>query len=476
MLRSIVRRAAALSAGLAGAIVLSACTGGRPVRPAAAEPVQAAWVELGDGGQTIARVITTDAACPSLSVDGATVPMALRAAAATAPLRKTAGAEFAAKPASFPVAVCELVLPGSVRQAAVGGRVLPLPKAEPQRIAIIGDTGCRMKAKGGVFQSCNDPAVWPFATIVSSVAKLSPDLVLHVGDYNYRENACPPDNAGCQGSPWGYGWDTWQAELFRPAAPLLAQAPWVFVRGNHEECSRAGQGWFRFLDPWPYAAMRSCDDPANDGEANYSEPYAVPLGAGSQFVVFDTAKLGSSALDPAGAPYRIYRRQFRRVAALAGKANTATIFTSHHPALAFAATKSDEPDAGNPALLSVLSSLNGQAYFPPGVQLALHGHVHAFQAIDFASGQAATIVSGNSGDKLEPQLPDPFPAELSPAPGVAVAHITHRDGFGFMLMERHRAPAAGWTFKAYTAEGRLLLTCEQEGKRLACDKTGHLAP
>ncbi|MDW4746763.1 metallophosphoesterase, partial [Escherichia coli] len=84
---------------------------------------------------------------------------------------------------------------------------------------------------------------------------------LHVGDYHYRENACPPDVAGCQGSPWGYGWDTWQADLFQPAAPLMAAAPWVLVRGNHEECARAGQGWFRFLDPRPYSAARSCDNP-----------------------------------------------------------------------------------------------------------------------------------------------------------------------------------------------------------------------
>ncbi|MDI9690789.1 metallophosphoesterase, partial [Burkholderia cenocepacia] len=97
-------------------------------------------------------------------------------------------------------------------------------------------------------------------------------------------------------SPWGYGWVTWQADLIRPAAPLLAKGPWVVVRGNHEECARAGQGWFRFLDPRPYSAARSCDDPANDNNANYSEPYAVSLGGGSQVIVFDTAKVGRTPL------------------------------------------------------------------------------------------------------------------------------------------------------------------------------------
>ena len=30
----------------------------------------------------------------------------------------------------------------------------------------------------------------------------------------------------------------------QPAAELLATAPWVVARGNHELCSRAGLGWF----------------------------------------------------------------------------------------------------------------------------------------------------------------------------------------------------------------------------------------
>jgi hypothetical protein len=50
-------------------------------------------------------------------------------------------------------------------------------------------------------------------------------------------------------SPWGYGWDTWKADFFDPAQALLKAAPWVMVRGNHETCTRAGQGWWRFLDP-----------------------------------------------------------------------------------------------------------------------------------------------------------------------------------------------------------------------------------
>ena len=85
----------------------------------------------------------------------------------------------------------------------------------------------------------------------ASLATARPDLVIHVGDYHYREDACPAGHAGCAGSPFGYGFDAWNADFFGPAAPLLAAAPWVMVRGNHEDCSRAGEGWFRFLDRAP---------------------------------------------------------------------------------------------------------------------------------------------------------------------------------------------------------------------------------
>ena len=85
---------------------------------------------------------------------------------------------------------------------------------------MIGDSGCRIKVSDNVFQNCNDAATWPFATVAATAAAAAPDLVIHVGDYHYRENACPPGNVGCAGSPWGYGWDSWEADLFAPAAKL----------------------------------------------------------------------------------------------------------------------------------------------------------------------------------------------------------------------------------------------------------------
>ena len=43
-------------------------------------------------------------------------------------------------------------------------------------------------------------------------------------------------------------------------------------------------------------------------------------------------------------------------------------------------------------------------------------------------------------------------------------------------MERNAPGSAAWTFKAYTADGKLLATCLQQGYSLSCDKTGFITP
>ena len=52
-----------------------------------------------------------------------------------------------------------------------------------------------------------------------------------------------------QGSPIPDVWSAWRDDFFVPASRLMKTAPWLFVRGNHELCSRAGPGWFYLLDP-----------------------------------------------------------------------------------------------------------------------------------------------------------------------------------------------------------------------------------
>ncbi|MGI4878702.1 MAG: hypothetical protein ACRYG4_14575, partial [Janthinobacterium lividum] len=93
----------------------------------------AAYVVMGDGG-AIARVVTPDATCPVIRVDGRDLAMTVRFAAATVPLRPTASTPDNSKPSAFPMTVCEAMLPAGAKRAAVDGVRLPVPKRDVRRI------------------------------------------------------------------------------------------------------------------------------------------------------------------------------------------------------------------------------------------------------------------------------------------------------------------------------------------------------
>jgi Calcineurin-like phosphoesterase len=456
-------------------VLMAACASPEEARPPApsqlatpSNPLQSAYVIMGPDGVAIARAITLSDHCPSLELDGIRVAMTVRALPATIPLRPTNSLPIRSKPSAFPVLVCETEIAPSTQRAAIGGNPLPLPKAAPQRIVVIGDTGCRIKVSDNVFQSCDDPAKWPFKAVASAAAAMKPDLVIHVGDYHYRENACPEGNSGCAGSPWGFGWDAWDADFFTPARALLAAAPWIMVRGNHEICMRAGQGWWRFLDPRPLQSTQDCNVAANDGIGDFSEPYAVPLGSGSdtQMVVFDSALVPVTSLKPTDAAYAKYRAQFERAFALATQRPNA-FFLDHHPILGFAANPAhpQSPYPGNAALQSVLASLAESPWFPPNVQALLSGHNHTFEAVSFRTPHPAQFIAGNAGDWVDELLPSPFPAGLAPAPGTVVDSLISTNRFGFMTMERQ---GAAWTIVAWNVDGKPMTTCTLVARKTQC--------
>ena len=441
-----------------------------------------AYVVVGENGAAWARAITPanapglpDTICPLITVDGTTRRMKVRAPAAMLAQHPTTSDAGNSKPSIFPVLTCEFLLPDNALSATVGGIALRMRQAEPRRIVVLGDTGCRMKKAENAWQNCLDMDAWPFRAVADAAAKFMPDLVIHVGDYHYREDPCPPDNAGCRGSPWGYGWDTWQADFFEPGAKLLAAAPWVVARGNHEECRRAGQGWFRFLDVRPFAETSSCDDAKNDMTGNFTPPYAVPLARDLQLIVFDSAVSGNTALDPANSrdayAFTRYRQQFESVDELAAKVGVRSMFVNHHPILGFASDERDAVREGSPALVSVMNSLHPLAYYPPTVILALHGHVHLFEAINFSSNHPATILTGVGGNETYINLPDPFPANIAPAEGATLESITHNNQFGFLVMDKLEDT---WRISAHDHHGTLKTTCVLTGSKLRCDKTGLL--
>jgi hypothetical protein len=424
-----------------------------------------AYTIIGDGGAASARVVTEDDRCPSIAIDDRPpVEMTLRAGKADIPPRK--GEQEETKESRFPVLVCEHPLPKGARRARVDGVKLAVPVPSPKRIVFIGDTGCRMKASEDAWQDCGNKAVWPFADVSRAAAKLGPDLVVHVGDVHYRESRCPGGTAGCVDGPWGYGYDAWEADLFTPAESLLRAAPWVVVRGNHESCSRAGLGWFRFLDPGGYSPESSCEDREMDLIGDFTAPYAVPLPNRTQLLVFDSSRTPNKRYASENDMFAKYREELQQVDELAAKAPH-SIFLSHHPILGFQSGKGGKALPGNGAMQHVMGTLHPDRLFPRGVDLAIHGHVHLFESLTFASDHPSTFVTGNAGSLTAEALPQRGLPDVPPAPGAVVSEFSTREGFGFLLMER---VGSRWRFTEYDANGTALIRCGLHTDKLHCVK------
>ena len=465
MVRVLRPLAALLPAWLAG------CAGMAPHAGPDAGP-DTAFVVIGAGGAASARVVTRAASCPNLRVDGREVAMSVRVPHGAIPVRSDAPPAAAGAP-SGAVLACELPLAPGVGAVSLGGRALPVPKAGPRRIVVIGDTGCRLKKPS--YQDCNDPQAYPFAQVALSAAAWKPDLVIHVGDYHYREDPGPLDSAGkprCAGSPWGYGWDAWDADFFGPGRALLQAAPMVAARGNHESCARAGQGYARYLDPRPYLARNSCDWPADDHVADYGPPYAVPLGDGAQLVVLDTAGTSWRGLPQSDPRRAIYAAQRDDVAVLARGARY-NIAVTHHPLLAFGAETDRQTGAprlfgGDRGLLDAFGDRD-PLYWPREISLLLSGHVHLWEQLSFSSAHPTQFVSGFSGTEEDTTpLPAAIPPGQAPAPGAIVETFSSWvGGFGFMGMERTGADS--WTVTVYDRDGKARNRCTVKGRKSACE-------
>jgi len=423
----------------------------------------AAWVQYGPEGAE-ARAVVSGKGCPEISIDGRDSYMSARAEA----------------DGQFPL-VCSFALPAGAGPAALVLRratetpppdatdgkgmenlaqrpaqsaapadlrivPLPLPVPDPRRVVVFGDTGCRIL--GAAVQDCSDPEQWPFARIAAEAARLKPDLVIHVGDYLYRESACPPAFAGCAGSPRGDNWPAWDADFFAPAKPLLAASPWVVVRGNHEECDRAGPGWLRLLGPAPYGPAAPC--------VAHLPPYSIPL-AGLHLVVMDDANAPEAGAVADRVP--IYRNE---IASLAGEKAPVWLLL-HRPIWGAVSGPLGIPVGGNLTLIEAA----GSTHIPSSVELMLSGHIHSFEAINYGRDDRVPpqIVAGLGGDLLEATPSNLGGAIFQGHSGIGVADGISVGGFGFLLMTRTEA---GWTIEVRDPNGRIERQCAFRRGRIDC--------
>jgi hypothetical protein len=367
-----------------------------------------AWLQYGADGQPHARAVASTS-CPTLTVDGRTLPMRTRAGANT----------------RFTDIVCDTPIPATAKHVRVGERNIPAPVEKLNTIVVLGDTGCRIK--GLETQSCNDPEGWPFPTIARSIAKVHPDLIVHVGDYLYRESACPPFNHGCAGSPSGDITQAWDADWFVPAAPLFASAPLILARGNHEVCDRAGMGWFHYLNPTPSS---TCEEMA--------PPYAVQLN-GLRLVLFDTAAGGDQSTNQGLIEReRIYFSQAH--ALISGP----TWFITHRP-----------PYFNVNERTAMGANLTG-------FSAVLAGHIHLFSAWNLA-GLPPLVINGEGGDNLDADIVPVLPWALGNLHTVGASFTEPHFGFGV-----YTRTANGWRISLRTTDGTESAHCVLEKNRVQC--------
>jgi hypothetical protein len=411
-----LRRVAAL---LAAAFLVLSC------RAAAAQNLAGPWVELGADNRLSVRVVVPSgvAACPRVVADG--TPLEARQ-------RGDADGDFA-------VTVCVADVPIATAALTLDGKPLPVLPAQINRVVVFGDTGCRIE--GRALQDCNDPNRWPFPVIAKRAADRKPDLAIHVGDYYYRESACPAGQTGCAGSPHGDNWTTWNADFFAPAAPLLAVAPWVMVRGNHELCTRGGKGWSRLLDPHR--------DPLRC--AARTEPYRLHFG-GLDLLLFDDADA-----DDFSAPTDKVAAYAAQLAPLLADAPPHAWLLLHRPIWAMAQSQL----GGITANQTMEAAIRAQV--PPGLDLVLSGHLHDFLSYEFGPERPAQLVVGTGGDTLLPLGQAPIVgAEID---GMTVSRGFASERFGYFIMERE---ADGWAGTLYAPDDTVLARCRLAGRTVGC--------
>ncbi len=391
------------------------------------------WVQYTAGGLE-ARAISDAGACPSATLDGANSVMTTRAAPGE----------------DYGVIVCAMAIPKGVKTATIADVPLALPKQRADRILLIGDTGCRLK--GAQVQACNDMNEWPFRLGADVSATLRPDLVLHVGDFHYRESACPTGNAGCAGTPFGDTWDVWRSDFFIPGDALLRAAPWIMVRGNHEECERGGKGWARALDPYafdPSTGVSGCLGPA--------KPYMVDIG-GVTVQVMDVSTANEKVDEKQAA---FFREQFAAAKEIPGPVWLAF----HRPVWAMDDVKNGVGSGDNKTLAAA-----AKGAVPTNVQSFISGHLHTFLALSYVEDLPAQIVSGHGGDDLSPNAPEKVV-------GIQVNNVNIKSGigkpmiFGFSLLERDQADASGlkWTLTGLDTKGKPFAKCRIDGRSVICD-------
>jgi hypothetical protein len=328
-------------------------------------------------------------------------------------------------PNAFPVTLCEAEAEPADKAVAFadGSRIAWDGLERLRRVAVLGDTGC--DTTKGVRQDCYGAPSWPFREVALAATGIphgsaGPDLVIHLGDYRYRDGGVGDSD----------NWDNWYQDFFKPAEPLLLAAPWVMLRGNHENCfGQHGAGWFFLLQP-EVGTVSLCAKDA-DRDPDNQPPYALDLRAAD-----DGPTLRLVVVDSANAKYRCksWARDFairdqKRLRQLLRTRGTKAWLLTHYPVWDAAEDYLSNDAAYNDVVRcksdyearptvyryrEVMSAVVEEAH--GRLEAIISGDTHNFQVLrvhgaapneaklDATSSYPLQIIAGNGGTKLDPAL------------------------------------------------------------------------
>ncbi|WCR57530.1 metallophosphoesterase family protein [Wolbachia endosymbiont of Ctenocephalides felis wCfeJ] len=359
-----------------------------------------AWSQVIPENKLSVRAITKNDMCPIAYVDGEGVEMLNRSSINTGNHTET---------------VCELAIETSAKNVSIDNIQVPILPEKISKIAFIGDTGCRINA---LFQQeCNSVDSWPLKKNLDSIALHKPDLTIHIGDYHYRKTKCRNTNK-C-GDIYGHNKEAWYADWFDPAKDILSQSSFLFVRGNHEDCNRAYEGWFRYLDPYPLSSEKCVD--------------CVPswsLDAGPiRFFIFDSSSgedifINQSITDT-------FERQFDKL--IQESSDKPTWFLTHKPL--WRSPKKEFLTLKSHGNLTQIEAFGDK--FPSNVTTIVSGHIHIAQIL-LMDNVPDQVIVGNGGALLHAQDQEPIYQNVGfsyPNDKHYLAHeVRNFFGFGFAIL------------------------------------------
>lgn len=423
-------------------------------------------------------ILPRGVACPPLVAeisDGRKVTRSSR-------VRDTPGST---SPAFNALRTCEVKIPRDATAVTMGG--IGIPAAMPARIdrmAIVGDSGCRIWQSW--IQDCTSAQDWPYARIAQRIAQDDPDLIVHMGDFFYREEACPPAQSDlCANSPGpipGLPFtDTdysWLADAIVPMAPMFPAAPILALRGNHEECFRGGNGWFLFFDPSWQTADR-CAPEGGVAPTVLTDTYAVDLPVRGdrslRLVVVDSSNGSDTSITPSLQPDQ--RAAYEAGAALAADAGESWLLT-HRPIIGLVTTQYSPPPPTEWTPWTSMDQAAASYGLLDDFGVVIGSHVHVVESVQvpglpgqFIVGNGGTLLDASSGYAIPPhgQLANasgqPVDPDLTPYP--TASRLWVRAQFGYAIATPGRGNGA-WRFSIRSVSGDEFAVCRLRAPDLRC--------